>query len=40
MTVVSLGVLLSMPLLRRPATARGGRAWLDRGGRLDDGAGY
>ncbi|MEG8106159.1 MULTISPECIES: hypothetical protein [Actinomyces] len=40
MTVVSLGVLLSVPLLRRPATARGGRAWLDRGGRLDDGAGY
>ena len=40
MTVVSLGVLLSMTLLRRSAAARGGRAWLDRGGRLDNGAGY
>lgn len=38
--VASLGVLLSMTLLRRSTGVRGGRAWLDQGGRIDDEAGY
>lgn len=40
MTVVSLGVLLSTALIRHHAAVRGGRAWMDHGGRLDDGARY
>ena len=40
LALVSLGVLLSTTLIRRPAVVRGGRSWLEHGGRLDDGAGY